>query len=142
MVYFPREILLFSLILNSSLAFSPNDKMLSSVSRMTARGLPRRSLLALSADTTAKRTMADVEVEHGRGQWQTYGDVDNYKQGKYQIKTFNKISPIGLGQFPEGEYDIRSNDAGDEAKNAHAILLRSHKLQEDEVPKTVRAIAR
>ena len=89
------------------------------------------------------RGLADVvhvEVEHGRGQWKTYGDLGNYKQGKYQIKTFNKISPIGLARFPEEEYDVRTGDA--EAKNAHAILLRSHKLQEEEVPKTVRAIAR
>lgn len=86
----------------------------------------------------AKNT--DVQVEHGRGEWQMYGDLENYKQGKYQIKTFNKISPIGLAKFPEAEYDVRTGDT--EAKNAHAILLRSHKLQEEEVPKTVRAIAR
>jgi D-3-phosphoglycerate dehydrogenase / 2-oxoglutarate reductase len=81
-----------------------------------------------------------VQVEHGRGVWKTYGDLSNYKQGKYQIKTFNKISPIGLARFPEEEYDVRTGDV--EAANAHAILLRSHKLQEEEVPKTVRAIAR
>jgi D-3-phosphoglycerate dehydrogenase len=83
---------------------------------------------------------ADIHVEHGRGDWQTYGNVDNYKQGKYQIKTFNKISPVGLSRFPGGEYDVRTGDL--EAANAHAILLRSHKLQEEEVPTTVRAIAR
>lgn len=103
----------------------------------------------LTTATTAKfarpvqvaiRGMADVEVEHGRGQWKTYGDVSNYMQGKYQIKTFNKISPLGLSRFPPEEYDLRLD--GQEAANAHAILLRSHKLQEEEVPKTVRAIAR
>eukprot|EP00538_Stauroneis_constricta_P004634 CAMPEP_0119557456 /NCGR_PEP_ID=MMETSP1352-20130426/9118_1 /TAXON_ID=265584 /ORGANISM="Stauroneis constricta, Strain CCMP1120" /LENGTH=453 /DNA_ID=CAMNT_0007604565 /DNA_START=159 /DNA_END=1520 /DNA_ORIENTATION=- len=88
----------------------------------------------------AIRTMVDVQVEHGRGQWKTYGDVENYKMGKYQIKTFNKISSIGLAEFPENEYDVRVNDQ--EAANAHAILLRSHKLQEEDVPQTVRAIAR
>ena len=66
--------------------------------------------------------------------------MENYQQGKYQIKTFNKISPIGLSRFPTDEYDVRTAD--DEAANAHAIMLRSHKLQEEEVPKTVRAIAR
>lgn len=81
-----------------------------------------------------------VEVEHGRGQWKTYGDVSSYKQGKYQIKCFNKISPIGLAKFPSDNYDIRPD--GQDAANAHAILLRSHKLQEQQVPKTVRAIAR
>lgn len=67
-------------------------------------------------------------------------NLENYQQGKYQIKTFNKISPIGLSRFPPDEYDIRTGDV--EAANAHAILLRSHKLKEEEVPKTVRAIAR
>jgi D-3-phosphoglycerate dehydrogenase len=88
----------------------------------------------------AMRGLADVQVEHGRAQWATYGDLENYKQGKYQIKTFNKISPIGLSRFPGDEYDVRIEDK--EAANAHAILLRSHKLQEDDVPQTVRAIAR
>jgi len=81
-----------------------------------------------------------VEVEHGRGEWKTYGDLSNFQQGKYQIKTFNKVSPVGLARFHPDEYDVRTGD--DEAANAHAILLRSHKLQEDDVPNTVRAIAR
>ena len=81
-----------------------------------------------------------IWYEHGRGQWKTYGDLDSYDQGKYQIKTFNKISPVGLSRFPAEDYDVRTGDA--EAANAHAILLRSHKLQEEEVPQTVRAIAR
>ena len=83
--------------------------------------------------------LADIAVEHGRGEWKTYGDISTYRPGKFQIKTFNKISPLGLQKFPSEKYDIR---AGDEAMNAHAILLRSHKLSEDEVPHTVRAIAR
>jgi len=81
-----------------------------------------------------------VDVEHGRGAWKTYGDIENYKAGKYQIKTFNKISPVGLARFPTAKYDTRIGDT--EAANAHAILLRSHKLQEEEIPKTCRAIAR
>ena len=88
---------------------------------------------------SAQLAKSAVEVEHGRGQWKTYGDVENYKPGRYQIKTFNKISPIGLNRFPSDVYDICE---GPKAANAHAILLRSHKLQEDEIPHTVRAIAR
>ena len=55
-------------------------------------------------------------------------------------RSFNKISQVGLNRFSDEHYDIRSND--DAAPNAHAILLRSHKLQEEEVPLSVRAIAR
>ena len=99
------------------------------------------TLRPLGAHTGAIRGLAaTVEVEHGRGQWKTYGDIGNYHQGKYQIKCFNKISPLGLSRFPSEEYDVRPD--GTAAANAHAILLRSHKLQESDVPKTVRAIAR
>jgi D-3-phosphoglycerate dehydrogenase len=84
------------------------------------------------------RGLADIAVEHGRGQWKTYGDLASYKQGKFQIQTLNKISGKGLARFPEDLYDVRT----EEAPNAHAILLRSHKLQEVEVAHTVRAIAR
>jgi len=92
------------------------------------------------ASVAVRGMSSNVEVEHGRGDWKTYGDIDNYEQGKYQIKTFNKISPVGLARFQKDNYDVRIND--EQAANAHAILLRSHKLQEDDVPTTVRAIAR
>lgn len=95
---------------------------------------------AAPATSLVVRAMADIAVEHGRGQWKTYGDLSSYKPGKFQIKCFNKISPVGLARFPEDSYDVRGD--GEDAPNAHAILLRSHKLQEDEVAHTVRAIAR
>ncbi|KAI2501246.1 D-isomer specific 2-hydroxyacid dehydrogenase-like protein [Fragilaria crotonensis] len=84
------------------------------------------------------RNFAAVQVEHGRGEWNTYGDLSKYKPGKFQIKTLNKISPIGLRQFPADKYDVR----GEDAANAHAILLRSYKLTEEDIPHTCRAIAR
>jgi D-3-phosphoglycerate dehydrogenase len=99
----------------------------------TALATTRRQI---SASTAA---LADVSVEHGRGEWKTYGDITSYQPGKFQIKTYNKISPDGLKKFPDEQYDIKE---GDSAANAHAILLRSHKLKEEEVPHTVRAIAR
>lgn len=95
---------------------------------------------ATPATSLVVRGMADIAVEHGRGQWKTYGDLATYKPGKFQIKCFNKISPVGLARFPEDIYDVRTD--GEDAPNAHAILLRSHKLQEEEVAHTVRAIAR
>lgn len=86
------------------------------------------------------RGMADIAVEHGRGEWKTYGDLSSYKPGKFQVKCFNKISPVGLARFAEDSYDVRPD--GEDGHNAHAILLRSHKLQEEDVAHTVRAIAR
>ena len=117
--------------------FATSNLLLQKGSRslLASPGLRRQALYS----TSTRCSLAKLEVEHGRGQWKTYGDVENYKPGRYQIKTFNKISPVGLARFPPEVYDIRE---GEQAANAHAILLRSHKLQEDEVPHTVRAIAR
>jgi D-3-phosphoglycerate dehydrogenase len=117
---------------------------------IVARGYRGRTAMTLSSQVpvfidTTKRSMADVEVEHARAQWKTYGNLDSYVPGKHHILTFNKISPIGLKQFPSSSYEIfpSGGDASEHTKNnAHAILLRSHKLQESEVAHTVRAIAR
>ena len=75
----------------------------------------------------------------GKGdEWKTYGTLESYTPGKFLIQTFNKISTKGLKRFDDETYDISSEDT----QNAHAILLRSHKLQEEEVGHSVRAIAR
>ena len=58
--------------------------------------------------------------------------------GEFRIQTFNKISTKGLAKFPNDNYTI----SGDQVIHPHAILLRSHKLSVDEVPMSVRAIAR
>lgn len=89
---------------------------------------------------SATRAFADVEIEHGRCEWKVLGDLKNYVPGKNCIKTFNKISPHGLARFPKDDYDIRVQE--EEAPSPHAILLRSYKLQEEDVPPTIRAIAR
>ena len=82
-----------------------------------------------------------MEVENYSGEWKTYGDIENYTPGKYTIQTFNKISPKGLKLFGEDDYEVRATGE-DAIGNPHAILLRSHKLQEEEILHTVRAIAR
>jgi len=110
---------------------------LRSTVRAAARTLP--SAAARRQVSATAPALADVSVEHGRGEYKTFGDPTSYQPGKFQIKTYNKISPDGLKKFPGSQYEIRE---GDGAANAHAVLLRSHKLQEDEVPHTVRAIAR
>jgi D-3-phosphoglycerate dehydrogenase / 2-oxoglutarate reductase len=100
--------------------------------------------VAAAAVPCQVRNLADVAVEHVRSQWQTYGNLASYKPGKHHILTFNKISPVGLQHFSDSEYAIYAGDdeTGKKQSNAHAILLRSHKLKEEEVPHTVRAIAR
>jgi len=101
--------------------------------------VPSRRFLADSSTSNS-----GIEVEHAREAWKTYGNLASYKPGNYHILTFNKISPVGLKQFPSENYDIFKGEEQESVSksNAHAILLRSHKLQEEQVPHTVRAIAR
>ena len=82
-----------------------------------------------------------VSIDHlSSDSWTTVEkDTNTAGTGKFRVQTFNKISPKGLAQFSEDSYEIAP---GEESKNAHAILLRSHKLKEEEVMLTVRAIAR
>lgn len=54
----------------------------------------------------------------------------------YKIKTYNKISKIGLEIFDE-KYTI-----GDEVENADGAIVRSAALHDEQFPKTLKAIAR
>ena len=56
---------------------------------------------------------------------------------KFNIKTFNKISEVGLKCFPDTKYLIDKN-----IKNENAIMLRSHVLKKSEISKNCIAIAR
>lgn len=56
--------------------------------------------------------------------------------GKYNVKTLNKISKIGLGKFGEN-YNV-----GDAVEAPDAILLRSASMHEMELPESLHSIAR
>jgi len=58
---------------------------------------------------------------------------------RFHIMTKNAISPVGLDLFPKKHFMVSTGDASEEA---HAVLLRSHKLQSAEIQSSVRAIAR
>jgi D-3-phosphoglycerate dehydrogenase len=55
----------------------------------------------------------------------------------YRIKTYNTISTKGLDRFERDRYEV-----GQDIAHPDALLLRSHKLQESEIPASVAAIAR
>jgi len=82
-----------------------------------------------------------IDLEHYTSGW-NIADLDDFTVpgGKYAIQTFNKISPKGLARFPEKFYTVEASENA--SGPAHALLLRSHKLQEEEVDVSVRAIAR
>lgn len=99
-----------------------------------------RGFLKNPISSAAIRSFSDmVGVEHYTSGWDVE-DKDQYKTGQFNIRTFNKISPVGLEKFPKEKFIVSGDDFA--YNNAHAILLRSHKLQEEEVNVTVRAIAR
>lgn len=54
----------------------------------------------------------------------------------FNIKTLNKISPIGMERFNE------NYNCGDNIENPDAIILRSFNMHDMEIPSTVKAVAR
>ena len=54
-----------------------------------------------------------------------------------QILTYNKIASEGLEKFPSSLYEVDQS-----LREPSAILLRSHKLSHEDIPKSVIAIAR
>ncbi len=55
----------------------------------------------------------------------------------YKIQTLDRISALGLDNFPHDYYEIAS-----EILNPDAILVRSHDMLSMELPSTVKAVAR
>ena len=55
----------------------------------------------------------------------------------YQIKTFNKISPVGLNRFNCADYNV-----GDSVEGEDGILVRSAKLLDYAFPANLKAISR
>ena len=64
---------------------------------------------------------------------------------RFQIQTFNAISPIGLKAFPTKQFLLTGSSGqvpSGIGEEPHAVLLRSHKMKSEEIAPTVRAIAR
>ena len=55
----------------------------------------------------------------------------------YRVRAFNQIAPKGLGRFPEDGFEV-----GADVDDPHAILLRSHRLDVNELGAQVSAVAR
>jgi len=55
----------------------------------------------------------------------------------YKIRTYNQISNVGMSRFPLEEYEI-----GPAIDEPDAFVLRSQKLHEEPVPRSVLAVAR
>ena len=63
----------------------------------------------------------------------------------FKIGTINNISRVGLNRFDRSRYVIHALDSSDGEEyieDPMALMLRSHKLQVDQVARSVTAIAR
>lgn len=60
----------------------------------------------------------------------------------FKIGTYNNISRLGLERFSQNLYQIGALDKDNKLESPMGILLRSHKLKNKEVDKSVSAIAR
>lgn len=86
----------------------------------------------LEAARAARGQVSGPSQDSGNGE---------YSGASFNIQTFNAISPVGLKKFEEGKYKVdESVEALD--NQPMAIMLRSHKLQVEEVAASVRCIAR
>jgi D-3-phosphoglycerate dehydrogenase len=115
--------------------------------RTVARSVVKQRLAGVTSSFPAREFGTDkewhpipVDLEHYTSGW-NIADIDEFtKQGYYSVHTYNKISPKGLARFPKNFYTIQ--DGKSASAPANVIVLRSHKLQEEEVDITVRAVAR
>jgi D-3-phosphoglycerate dehydrogenase len=55
----------------------------------------------------------------------------------YKILTLNNISPLGLEKFPQADYQV-----SDQEPEPDAIILRSFKMHEMEIPNSLKAVGR
>ena len=55
----------------------------------------------------------------------------------FRISTMNKIAAVGLDRFDRGQYEVASD-----LNNPDAVIVRSAKLHDMEMPETLKAIAR
>ncbi|MEJ6612756.1 MAG: phosphoglycerate dehydrogenase [Porticoccus sp.] len=55
----------------------------------------------------------------------------------YRVRTYNKLSSKGLDRFNSENYDVSSD-----AVDPDAFMLRSQKLHDEEIPMSVKAVAR
>jgi D-3-phosphoglycerate dehydrogenase / 2-oxoglutarate reductase len=99
-----------------------------------------RCLSSTGTSTSSTAGPIPVDIEHYTSGWNIV-DIEEFTQpGMYAIQTYDKISPIGLTKFPRSIYTVE--EAAKTSAPAHALLMRSHKLQVEQVGISCRAIAR
>ena len=119
--------------------------LFASKSRAFTRGSTTTTVTSLFRrrwyNTPVGKPGVTIDVEHFASGWDFVEDIEDFRKNGYNtIQTFNKISPVGLSVFDTATYKV--SPASESPEPANALMLRSHKLQLDEVDVSVRAIAR
>mmetsp|Transcript_21558 Transcript_21558/g.35576 ORF Transcript_21558/g.35576 Transcript_21558/m.35576 type:complete len:493 (-) Transcript_21558:649-2127(-) len=129
------------------------QRTIRSVARSTATSVlrtPQRTLSAKVSDDEIAILQKLLQSAQSRAQEEARAAAEAAmgppgSGPRFQIQTFNAISPVGLTNFPVSQFMLTGSSGkvpeGIEDE-PHAVLLRSHKLQPDEVKPSVRAIAR
>lgn len=121
--------------------YNNDTSMLASLTLIRSNATRRTAASAWQRSYTSTASVGfPVDLEHFASGWNIDDIGDFTRKGQYAVQTFNKISPQGLARFPPDLYTVAPKEAS--ATPAHAILLRSHELQESDVDVSVRAIAR
>jgi len=117
--------------------------------RTAARPVTRVARRALSTGDTAELALLEQLLKQAKDRNAAIAAAEaaaNASAGpRFQIQTFNAISPIGLKKFPDKSFMLTGSSGSvpdGVPDEAHAILLRSHKLKTEDVASSVRAIAR
>merc|ERR1712166_1160981 len=96
----------------------------------------RRAVTKTGSSAAWIRKSATARTFCSDKHWNLFHNRHKGEQLPFHVQTFNAIAPEGLAHFPS-DYDV-----SEDSTEPHAIMLRSHKLQVSDVPKSVRAIAR
>jgi len=120
--------------------------MLATRSRSTALRISRRGLASNAEIDLLKELLNKAQAREKEAAAAAAAAAAGAGGGnRFQVQTFNAISPSGLQRFPPSAFMLTGSSGkvpDGMAEEPHAILLRSHKLQPGEVSPTVRAIAR
>jgi len=110
--------------------------------RRTARNVKVEAVAAGEDEVAMLETMLKLAKERKEDESKPApAPAGDYQGSSFNVKTFNAISPVGLSKYTPGKYAVAGEES-DLPGEPMAIMLRSHKLQVEEVKPSIRAIVR
>jgi len=115
------------------------------LSMKTSRAPLSRVAIRCMSGSAEEIAMLEKLLKEAKGRKEPRAAAEPAALGpKFNIGTYNAISGEGLKKFPSNKYNIVPMQGPDRdlKEDIHAVLLRSFKMGSDDVPETVRAVAR